>query len=1142
MLSLMRAVLVSWVVALAAGGQQVASIVLVNAATDADIGPLLDGAVVDLDATGTALNVRATTTGPVGSVAFEMSGAQAVTRTENVAPYALFGDTNGNYSAWNPPLGSYTLTITPWSGASASGTAGPAVELTFVVVRGGGEPPPPPPPPPPETGEDGDGSVVVSGELQRWHAVTLTLAGPWAAETGTPNPFLDRRMTVTFLHPASGTGYDVPGYFAADGAAGETGATAGNRWRAHLAPEHTGRWTWTVAFESGAGVAVSEAPGTPVAPFHGRTGEFIVAETDKAGRDFRAHGRLRQEGRYLRHLGSGEYFLKVGADSPENFLNDRSFDGTYADGGTDRTRLWEPHVADWRTGDPAWRGTLGRGIVGAVNYLAEQGMNVVSFLTYNVGGDSKDVWPFVAPQERLRYDCSKLDQWNVVFAHAQRRGVFLHFKTQETENDTGANALDSGEVGTERRLYYRELVARFGHHLALNWNLGEENTQTTTQRREMAAWFARNDPMRHPVVVHTYPNAKEAVYAPMLGTASELDGASLQSNWNAVHGDTLEWVRRSAAAGKPWVIANDEQGSANDGIPPDPGWPGYGGGGPSRTALRHQVLWGNLLAGGVGVESYFGYAHPESDLTCDDFRSRAGWWALMRHAHRFLTRYTPFWRMEPADALVGNASESGAGAYCLAAPGEVYAVYVPAGAAVPALNLAGVPAATTFQVRWYDPRNGGDLQSGSVTSVSGGASVSLGAPPAAPGEDWVALVFVPRTVLFIRGGPGTGGFLEGGSDEQLADITNGQTFGGNHGWKEWADALRADGFEPVQLIEDGAPVDLASLDLARHAVIVLGSNNAAYDAADVDAVEAYVRSGGGLLVISDANFGSTWSDASDSDQPFLDRFGLLVHQDTGTYGLQRSLGDFLVPDHPVFEGVNQFDGEGVSPARRVAPVDGARVVLLARAKGNVRLNTVSGGAGPTVPATADDAALAVVEAGRGRVAVTFDRNTFFNLNGAGTSIRRFDNRTYALNLVHWLAGHRLAAGETYASWAAGVAWGEVARLPGVDGDGDGLDNGGEFVFDGDPLTPGRSPILRVETVAGAVVVDVRLRGGRTGVLEWSDDLVRWTALRPHSGGVVRTVVDADPDGDGTAVHWRWEVPVSLVGALTFLRVRGAVYD
>jgi hypothetical protein len=76
--------------------------------------------------------------------------------------------------------------------------------------------------------------VGITGELKRWHKVTLTLDGPSASEAGTPNPFMDYRMNVTFSNTVSGLTYLVPGYFAADGNASETSATSGNKWRAHL--------------------------------------------------------------------------------------------------------------------------------------------------------------------------------------------------------------------------------------------------------------------------------------------------------------------------------------------------------------------------------------------------------------------------------------------------------------------------------------------------------------------------------------------------------------------------------------------------------------------------------------------------------------------------------------------------------------------------------------------------------------------------------------------------------------------------------------------------------------------------------------------------------------------------------------------
>jgi hypothetical protein len=105
----------------------------------------------------------------------------------------------------------------------------------------------------------------VEGTLRRWHPVTVTFDGPQAAETGTPNPFRDFRLTVTFSHAATDTRYAVPGYFAADGDAAETSATEGTKWRAHFTPPETGTWAYTASFRTGPDVAMGlEAhEGTP---------------------------------------------------------------------------------------------------------------------------------------------------------------------------------------------------------------------------------------------------------------------------------------------------------------------------------------------------------------------------------------------------------------------------------------------------------------------------------------------------------------------------------------------------------------------------------------------------------------------------------------------------------------------------------------------------------------------------------------------------------------------------------------------------------------------------------------------------------------------------------------------------------------
>lgn len=597
----------------------------------------------------------------------------------------------------------------------------------------------------PETGTatgPGEPIVIFSGPALQYHPMALTFRGPRATETGEPNPFRDYRLVVTFEHEATHDRLSVPGYFAADGNAAESGAAAGDRWRAHFTPHRPGAWTYEASFRAGDDVALtlSEAAGHPTA-FDGVAGRFLVEPTDKGGRDFRGKGMLRYVGEHHLRFDNGDWFLKGGVDSPETLLAYADFDGTrsLADPGVQRPgeaataglKRYEAHVQDWREGDPTWRGDRGKGLIGALNYLASEGLNAFSFLTMNVEGDGRNVWPWIEPDIRDRYDVSKLAQWDRVFSHADSLGLHLHFKTQETENDL---LLDGGELGPERKLYYRELIARFGHHLALNWNLGEENDiwdelddPAQLRVRAYARWIRDLDPYDHPIVLHSYPSQHVEVYVPLLGDRSALTGVSLQTDWDDVYEDTRLWRTASRSAGRKWVVANDEQGDASTGLTPD-------GPGNNHDALRRQTLWGNLMAGGAGVEFYFGYDYPDNDLDAEDFRSRDRFWDYVRHALRFFDAYVPFWRMEPRSDLTDWRR------WVLARPGEVYVVYLPEGGQA-MLRLAD--PGTVYSVRWYDPRTGGELRTGTVERVmapDGGGPASLGSPPGDDTGDWVALI------------------------------------------------------------------------------------------------------------------------------------------------------------------------------------------------------------------------------------------------------------------------------------------------------------------------------------------------------------------------------------------------------------------
>ena len=112
---------------------------LVDADLDVDLLTLANGLQVSSSMTqGKGLNVRAgTNPAVVGSVHLTLDGPVTVSRTENGAPYALFGDVGGNYVPVALPLGTYTLSAVAYSGANRGGTVLESSSLTFSIVAAG---------------------------------------------------------------------------------------------------------------------------------------------------------------------------------------------------------------------------------------------------------------------------------------------------------------------------------------------------------------------------------------------------------------------------------------------------------------------------------------------------------------------------------------------------------------------------------------------------------------------------------------------------------------------------------------------------------------------------------------------------------------------------------------------------------------------------------------------------------------------------------------------------------------------------------------------------------------------------------------------------------------------------------------------
>jgi len=561
---------------------------------------------------------------------------------------------------------------------------------------------------------------AITGSGQKWQAVSITFRGPSAdSADNAPNAFLDYRLQVNFTAPG-GKQYNVPGFFDGDG----NGGRAGDVWRVRFSPDQIGTWRFRASFRKGPQIAVNlKANAGTATGFDGRKGKFVVTPQDENAPGFLKWGRLEYAGGFYLKFRDGGYWLKGGTDEPEDFLAYAGFANTPR-----APHRYANHEQDWQPGDPDWENGKGRAIIGALNYLSSQQMNNLYFMPMNIGGDGKNVWPYLGPidhrgnptNDNLHFDLLKLRQWGIVLDHAQRRSIFLHFVLNEAEQ-ANKNELDDSALGVERKLYYRELIARFGHHLALQWNLCEEYNLNLKLGPELIKQYAEYihavDPYDHPITVHHAGKLPQA-WSPFLGYRL-FPVTSFQ--WE--HTDIVEsWRKASKDAGFPQVIGMDEFFPDTASV-------------TNADRHRREYTWPTYLSGGQ-----LEYILAELIRT-DDFRKYEPIWKYTWNARKFLEENLPFWEMEPMDHLLtGEAEYQGKNNHVtgqvFAKPGEHYAVYLPVGERTGTLDLSGTRG--SFVQRWYNPRTG--EFSPTTRTIEGGRPVALGSPPGQPAEDWAVLV------------------------------------------------------------------------------------------------------------------------------------------------------------------------------------------------------------------------------------------------------------------------------------------------------------------------------------------------------------------------------------------------------------------
>jgi len=556
------------------------------------------------------------------------------------------------------------------------------------------------------------------------------------------NPWLNWRLSATF-HGPNGESIKVPGFYSGSA----EGSGIGDVWKVRFAPEKPGLWRLVPRFEYAStpiNVEPLGVPGERQIMLQQRV--FRVDPADLSAPGFLCRGPLRYVGKGYLAFPDGSFWLKGGTNSPENFFGYAGFDGAEDTGGMPlgQTFLheYEPHISDWNAGDPDWSTgndpNAGRGIIGALNYLASRGVNSIYFLPNNLGGDAQDTFPFTHTSgdnfADTHWDASRMEQWNVVMEHAMRKGIFMQMVLAEQEFDS-VHWLGYG-LTTERKLFFKNLVAMFGHNLAIKFTLCEENgadpgAQFTTDELQLFAdYLAMWDPYDHPLSVHNRADDL-TIYTQILdGTVGQRWMTSTSLQLHDDYGTGVEAARDLAALndGLQLVVDQDEQGDAFNGLSSN-----------NAVQRRKEVLYDVYFSGG-NIEWYLGFASTPSggDFDVEDLRSREAMWDFMLHA-RSLLETVRFWRMHPEDDLVqGETISQYGGAEVFAETGRDYLIYYPSALNTGTLDLQSLPTGRVFEGRWFNPRTGSHEPG--RHGIPSGELIDLPSPPSDPDEDWVFAV------------------------------------------------------------------------------------------------------------------------------------------------------------------------------------------------------------------------------------------------------------------------------------------------------------------------------------------------------------------------------------------------------------------
>jgi Domain of unknown function (DUF5060) len=268
--------------------------------------------------------------------------------------------------------------------------------------------------------------------------------------------------------------------------------------------------------------------------------------------------------------------------------------------------------------------------------------------------------------------------------------------------------------------FIRYAIARFAAFSNITWDLGDDLDQyrddawTHTTGTLIKQW----DPYQHLASSHPVDNVHQDRTSPWF------DFTSFQEWSRTQHAFMLGQRKRQQSLGRIIPQTNEEYGYEDH----YPMW-AKGLGSESADTLR-RTAWEIVMAGGyqtagetarrgtnVWPDTGGGWMNGRGDETMTMFQGYA-------HMVDFFTAFE-WWTTEPHDELVNN------GNYCLAKPGELYAIYLPHGG-----NVTVQPQPGKYKGVWWNAVTG---QTTNLPQLKV-ATASWTSPEVDTSNDWALLL------------------------------------------------------------------------------------------------------------------------------------------------------------------------------------------------------------------------------------------------------------------------------------------------------------------------------------------------------------------------------------------------------------------